>query len=56
MAYVNRGPITRFDGTPANIKPGKAVEILPNIKIGGSISQKSESAPFNGGFVANLLL
>lgn len=55
VRHVNSGPITRYDGSPADIKPGKAIDILPNSKVGGNISQKSQSTPFNFGFQANPL-
>lgn len=53
IRYINRGPIRKFDGTPASIKPGKVVEILPNTSVGGTMSQKVESAPFPPGFNPN---
>lgn len=55
VRHVNGGPITKFDGNPADIKPGKAVDVLPNNKVGGSISQKSQSVSFSPGFQANPL-
>ncbi len=53
VRHVNSGPITKFDGSPADIKPGKAVDILPNSKVGGNISQASKSASFSEGFEPN---
>lgn len=53
VRHVNNGPITKFDGSPADIKPGKAIDILPNSKVGGNISQASKSAPFSEGFEPN---
>ena len=46
-------PITRFDGNPAEISPGEKVEIIPNIKLGGNIDKKTETAPFPEGFDPN---
>lgn len=53
IRQVNGGPIRKFDGTPANIRPGRAVEILANTSVGGTMSQTVESAPFPAGFNPN---
>lgn len=50
---VNKGPIRKFDGSPASIKHGKAVEILANTSVEGTMSQTVESAPFPAGFNPN---
>lgn len=53
VRHVNGAPITRHDGTPADIRPGKAVEISANTAVGGNISQTLNSTPFKEGFEPN---
>ncbi len=56
VRHVNGGPVKRSDGTPAQIKPGKNVEVLANNSVGGSITKTIKSVSFGGGFEANPLL
>lgn len=55
LRVANGGHVRRFDGTPLDIKPGKAVEILANENVGGIMKQKVESIPFQAGFNPNPL-
>lgn len=55
VRQVNGGPIKKYDGSPADIKPGKAVEILANNSVGGNINQTTKTEPFKESFNPNSL-
>ncbi len=52
---VNKGPIRKWDGEPAQLKSGDAITILPNDKYGGKRSESTKSKPFPDGFDPNPL-
>lgn len=53
VRHLNGAPVTRDDGSPADIRPGRAVEILANTAVGGEIRQTIRSAPFEETFKPN---
>lgn len=55
LRQANGRSVTKFDGTPADIRPGKSVETLANTKVGGHQQMPINSAPFPVGFTPNPL-
>jgi hypothetical protein len=55
LRALNKGPITRFDGTPMKINPGESVLFLKNTEFGGKISADAGSARFPDNYDPNPL-